>query len=237
MKITLNGVPMTVNKRTRRVSPTSNLGGVQNPILAWLLAREEEITATGTEQEKLVLEARGVPWNVKQFCKGCEKACKKGGSPDSSKISTSLERLEVKRRLVTRYGIRTSHVKLTDEGRTQALAKRADPRTWQEKEVINHSRYLAGHISNELHRHGDQMSSATQHIEFARLAYHLLTLEERGELQSWQKQELTLALRLLQGASFEQLPMIAQEPDLEKHHAAEIEGLYEKLQSEMFTST
>lgn len=222
---------MTINKRKRNIPPTSKLGGVQNPLLEWLLTREEEITATGTDHEKLVLEARGVPWNVKQFSKCCEKACKKDGRPDSSKASTSLGALEG-RQLVTRTrpGNRTTHVKLTDRGRTQALAKRADPRTWQEKRAVDRARYLANNISYELHRYGDQMSGKTQYQEFARLAYHLLTLEEYGELQTWQEKELAHALRWLQREGFENLLTIAQNPEQNKHHAAELRGLHEKLQ-------
>lgn len=226
------------SKRTRRVPATSNLGKLQNPILEWLLTREEAITATGTDQEKLVLEARGVPWNVKQFCKTCAQAYKKDGSIDSSKVSTSLERLDVKKGLVTRHGIRTSHVKLTDRGRAQALAKRADPRTWQEKQAIAHAGYLASNISYELHRYGDQMSGKTQYKEFARLAYHLITLEEHEEFQPYQERELNHALSELQSAGFEHLLTIAQEPKLEKSHSAELRGLHEKLQKrEMFTFT
>ena len=184
MPVIMMGKGAVVTKPKRRVSPASQLGAVQTALLEWLLTREEEITATGTEQEKLVLEARGVPWNVKQFCKSCDQACKKDGSPDSSKVSTSLSGLE-RRELVTRYGVRTSHIKLTEPGRAQVLAKRADPRTWQEKRAVDHARYLANNISYELHRYGDQMSGNALHIEFARLAYHLLTLEVHGELQPW----------------------------------------------------
>lgn len=82
------------------------------------------------------------------------------------------------------------------------------------------------------------MNGAKLHVEFARLAYHLLILKEHGELHTWQKSDLTHALRWLQRKGFDQLLTIAQEPKLEKSHSVELRGLHEKLRKrEMFTFT
>jgi DNA-binding MarR family transcriptional regulator len=66
-----------------------------------------------------------------------------------STLSSSLRALE-KRGLVKRtdaaYGRgvkrRTSHVQLTDVGRAKALARRADPRTWQEKRAAKKAEFM-----------------------------------------------------------------------------------------------
>ncbi len=221
---------MTQRVPEKRVPPTSQLGVIQNAILEWLLTREQQIELNGTEKEKLVLAARGVPWNVALFCKSCRRACRADDYPDSSKISTSLKQLEMKKRLVERHGSRTSHVKLTGAGRRHAEAKRTDLRTWQEKKAVDRARYLAGNISYELSRYGDQMSGRQQYIETARQAYYLILLEELEQIMAHEKRTLAYTLSELGDSDFQRhLPVILQNPNLPPRHADEIKKLYEKL--------
>jgi DNA-binding MarR family transcriptional regulator len=65
----------------------------------------------------------------------------RGNKSDSSKLSTSLRNLE-KRKLVVRFpqpkqgnSQRTSHVKLTDDGRNAGIQYRNDPRSWKDKRL------------------------------------------------------------------------------------------------------
>ena len=226
----MKGRPTPRKVRQKRVPPTSQIGAVQNPLLEWLLTREEEISTTGTDHEKLVLEARGVPWNVKQFCRSCPKAYKVDGSPDSSKISTSLKQLEVKKRFVTCYGKRTSHVKLTEKGREQALAKRADPRTWQEKRAEATARRRADGIFFESAHFGDQMSQGKLYINLAREAYYLNQLWNMGRANPYEEKRLLFVLKQLRESTFNPSSLrILQHTSLSLEQAQEVRDVLDAV--------
>lgn len=217
----------------KRVPPTSQVGAVQNAILEWLLTQEEKIEASGTEKEKLELAGWGVPWNVALFCKSCERACRSDGYPDSSKISTSLSQLEVKKRLIERHGSRTSHVKLTELGRKHAEAKRADPRTWQEKRAEETARRRAKAIAYESARYGDQMSEGELYINLAREAYYLTQLFNMGQANPYEVGSLLCTSKKLRESNFNpSLLRIVQYTDLSLEQAQEARDMLDAVQKQ-----
>lgn len=116
------------------------LGAVQVKLLEWLLVQEEKIRQQGDKHMLRTLYAKGIAWSAKTFCKAHPDYGRPDGTINRSTLSTSLKALEksgLVQRIDAACGLgtrcRTSHVKLTDAGRVTALARRADPRTWQEK--------------------------------------------------------------------------------------------------------
>lgn len=236
-----------------RASATTQLGAKQCAILDWLLTRETEIQATGDEQQKLILEARGVPWNVKALCKAHPDFYKPDGTPDRSRASTSLKQLE-QRRLVKTDGERNKHiilddgneikvagqrirhVALTDAGCKLAQARREDPRTWQEKRLEEKARRRARAIDFELELYEGQYGREYYFKETARKYFYLQQLEELGRATRSEKRRMWRSWKVLRHISSDDLQRLIDSPSCKDAERHELIAVYRcLLKREMFT--
>lgn len=117
-------------KKRGKADPDKQLSEQQVKLLEWLLSQEEEIKASGDIEKERNLYDRGVKWSPKRFISDTspDKEWRRG---ISSTISTTLSRLAARGLVKLRDSTfgrgkrrRTSHVKLTDEGRDVARAYR-----------------------------------------------------------------------------------------------------------------
>ncbi len=130
----------------------AGLSKPQRKLLVWLLQQEEAIKASGDKSKLKELNQKGIPWSAKRFYDDVYgKALSHNQRRSISRTLKGLEDSDKKgnpRRLVMRYdttgGVgqksRTSHVKLTPEGRHAAHFEREHGRTKrqifeQEKDV------------------------------------------------------------------------------------------------------
>ena len=117
-------------KKRGKADPDKQLYEQQLKLLEWLLSREEEIKASGDIEKERGLYDRGIGWSrsPKRFFSDTYPD-EEWGRTKSSSISTSLSRLAARGLVTLRDSTlgrgkksRTSHVKLTDEGREVARA-------------------------------------------------------------------------------------------------------------------
>jgi hypothetical protein len=124
------------SKKRKATACDTGLSEKQRRLLLWLLAQEEVIKDSGDKKRIVELNQKGIPWNSKRFYDDAYGQAMPQGQ--GSIISDTLKALEDSgkkkdpRRLVERYdaagGVgkksRTSHVKLTPEGRHAAHFER-----------------------------------------------------------------------------------------------------------------
>lgn len=114
----------------------TGLSSTQRKLLLWLLQQEETIKASGDANKIKGLNQKGVPWSAKRFYDDAHgQAMPKGQGQSISRTLKALEdsgRKDTPRHLIERYDTtggtgakgRTSHIRLTPEGRHAANFER-----------------------------------------------------------------------------------------------------------------
>lgn len=156
MKRKTTSFTMTPKKRKPTARDTG-LSEDQRRLLLWLLTQEEAIKDSGDKKRIVELNKQGIPWSAKRFYDDSYGQALPQGK--GSTISRTLKELEdsgkkkTPRRLVERYdsagGVgkkpRTSHVKLTPEGRHTAHFEREHGMT---KRQYSRREWMSGRLEH-----------------------------------------------------------------------------------------
>ena len=113
-------------RKRGKARPSKQLGGNQKKLLNWLLSKEEEIKASGDIKAERSLRDRGILWSAKRFWFDTYPDMELTSTKRAS-VSKSLGRLKDRGLVELRDKAmgrgtkpRTSHVRLTPEGRKVA---------------------------------------------------------------------------------------------------------------------
>jgi DNA-binding MarR family transcriptional regulator len=155
------------NKKRKATARDTGLSKRQRPLLLWLLKQEEAIKDSGDKKRIVELNKKGIPWSPKRFYDDTYgQAMPQGQGSTVSRTLKELEdsgKKETPRRLVERYdsagGVgkkpRTSHVKLTPEGRLAAnferehgMTRRQHSRRERMSRQLEHYRYCLDEFQN-----------------------------------------------------------------------------------------
>ena len=172
---------------------TGQLSKLMRLLLQWLVDEEKRM-ASGSAAEKKELRSSGIPWNTTRFLES--KLLKQAQAlnpklrPNRHTLSRAKKELEEERGLVNCYGLPTTHVKLSGEGREVGEHEQLHGMSsW----ALKQKKRIAHNEAKSLQEERDQEILAEEFREdmeklsakALQLSWFGLSDQERAQLRKW----------------------------------------------------